>query len=205
MALPTRRRIGLYGGSFDPVHLAHLSLARGALQSLALDELRFIPAGQPWQKPARLAPAADRLVMLKLALADSDWRDARYVVDACELERTGPSYTIDTVLQLQAARPGAEWFLLIGQDQHARLQTWHRWRELLARVQLAVAERPGTSPEIDPEVAAFGHHPVVMPPSTISSSALRQQLVAGEGISTLVPAAVASYIDSHQLYRLGAG
>ena len=205
MATCAARRIGLYGGSFDPVHLAHLSFARCALQSLALDELRFVPAGQPWQKPGRLAPAADRVAMLKLALADPRWADPRWVIDPCELERLGPSYTIDTVLQLQAAEPGADWFLLIGQDQHARLHTWHRWRELLPRVQLAVAERPGSAPDIDPEVAAFGHHPVAMPPSTISSSALRQQLAAGEGISTLVPAAVASYIDSHQLYRHGAG
>jgi nicotinate-nucleotide adenylyltransferase len=196
----TGRRIGLYGGSFDPVHCAHLALADSALDALALDELRWIPAGVPWQRPHLLAPAEHRLAMLELALADPQWADPRFLIDRCELERSGPSYTIDTVLQLQAAQPGQCWFLLIGQDQHARLHTWHRWRELLGRVKLAVAVRPGVRRTLDPEVLAAGHHALPMLPQDLSGTALRERIAAGEPIAGLVPVAVAGYIDSHRLY-----
>lgn len=125
MSLANRRprRIGLYGGSFDPVHRAHLALARCALDELALDELRWVPAGQPWQKPRTLTDAVHRLAMLRLAIADPAVGDPRHVIDTRELEHEGPNYTIDTVEAMQAAEPGAEWFLLIGQDQHAGMPT----------------------------------------------------------------------------------
>lgn len=199
------RRIGLFGGSFNPVHRAHLALARRALDDLALDELRWLPAGQPWQKPDGLAPAAHRLAMVRLAVADPAWGDPRFVVDDLELHREGPSYTIDTVEALQRREPGADWRLLIGQDQHAGLTRWHRWRDLLARVRLAVAARPGVVRPVDPEVAAFGHDPITLPADDVSSTAVRTAVAQGRPVSDLVPAAVAGYIDSHQLYRPGRG
>jgi nicotinate-nucleotide adenylyltransferase len=201
---PPGRRIGLYGGSFDPVHNAHLALAAVALDQLGLDELRWVPAGQPWQKMRRLAAAEHRLAMLALALQG----EPRYTIDRCEIDRSGPSYTIDTVQAMQAAEPGAQWFLLIGGDQFAGLHTWHRWTELLQRVTLAVAARPGALPEVDPAVAQAARVMLQMPPSTVSSTDIRRIAAAGsssQGLVPLVPAAVAGYIDLHHLYRGNTG
>jgi nicotinate-nucleotide adenylyltransferase len=198
------RRIGLYGGGFDPVHRAHLALARIALDELPLDELRWVPTGQAWHKARVLSEPLHRVAMLRLAIADPEAGDPRYRIDTSETEREGPSYTIDTVEALQAREPGAEWFLLIGQDQHAGLHTWQRWRELLARVTLAVAQRPGVVVALDPAVAAAGHLALSMPPTPVSSTLLRERLAQGQGIDDLVPPAVASYIALHRLYRPGA-
>ncbi|MDE2453559.1 MAG: nicotinate-nucleotide adenylyltransferase [Burkholderiales bacterium] len=199
----TRRvtRIGLFGGSFDPVHNAHVALARSALDALQLDELRWIPAGQPWQKSRPMTEAAAREAMVRLAIAG----EARFVLDRIEIERPGPSYMADTVEQLQAERPGAEWFLVIGADQYAGLPTWHRWQDLLVRVTLAVAARPGPQPVIDPRVLASARRSVPLPPLDISSTDLRRRLAAGADISTLVPPEVARYIDQHRLYRAATG
>lgn len=201
----TSRRIGLFGGSFNPVHRAHLALARQALNELGLDELRWLPAGQPWQKPEGLAPAEHRLAMVRLAVADPVLGDPRHVVDDLELRRTGPSFTIDTVEALQQREPDARWVLLIGQDQHAGLTSWHRWRDLLDRVRLAVAARPGVGRPVDPDVAARGHDTISLPPDDVSSTAVRTAVAQGRPVSALVPAAVAGYIESHQLYRPGRG
>ncbi len=137
------RRVGLFGGSFDPPHLAHRALGDLALSHLGLDELRWLPAGQPWQKAARvLAARAHRLAMLQLLLAG----EPRFVIDERELDRAGPTYTIDTVREYAAEHPGTELLLVIGQDQYGRFDTWREWRELLERVTLAVAGRDGNSP-----------------------------------------------------------
>ena len=197
-------RIALFGGGFDPVHNAHLALARTALDELALDQLRWVPTGQPWHKPVRLAPAEHRLAMLQLALADPAATDARWRIEACELTRTGPSYTLDTVELMQAREPGHDWFLVIGQDQHERLHNWHRWHDLLQRVTLAVAARPGSAAQLATEVAAHGHRTIHLPPMEVSSSAVRQRIAEGLAITGLVPAAVAGYIESHRLYRYPA-
>ncbi len=201
----TSRRIGLFGGSFDPVHIAHLTLARSALADLDLDELRWIPAGQPWQKSRQLAEPQHRVAMIALAIDDPQSGDARFKLETCEIDRPGPSYTIDTVLELQQREPGQQWFLLIGQDQYAGLHSWHRWRELLDWVRIAVAFRPGASVEVDEEVARYGFERLQMPPVELSSTLLRDRLTDGKAITDLVPAAVAGYIDSHRLYRTAAG
>ena len=199
------RRIGLFGGSFDPVHIAHLTLAHSALADLALDDLRWIPAGQPWQKSRQLAEPKHRARMIELAIADPHLGDPRFRLETCELERPGPSYTIDTVLALQQREPGQQWFVLIGQDQYAGLHSWYRWRDLLDHVRIAVALRPGASLEIDMEVARHGFERLHMPPVELSSTLLRERLAANQPIIDLVPAAVAGYIDSHRLYRTPAG
>jgi nicotinate-nucleotide adenylyltransferase len=190
-------RVGLFGGSFDPVHDAHLALAGRALDQLKLDEVRWIPAGQPWQKSGRLAPAEDREAMVRLAIAG----EPRFVLDRIELERTGETYTLDTVRALQAAEPGTEWFLLLGQDQYSTLHTWRDWPELLSRVTLAIANRPGERPAADPQVARAPHHLVALPPMDVSSTDVRQRVATGESIANLVPEAVRRYIETRGLYR----
>lgn len=190
-------RIGLFGGSFDPVHNAHLALAAEALATLALDELRWIPTGEAWQKARALSAAAHREAMLRLALAGAP----RYLLDRSELERPGPSYTLDTVRALQAARPQAQCFLLIGADQYAGLHTWVGWQELLARVVLAVANRPGPPRPVHPQVLRQPHRVVPLAMLDISSTEVRRRVAAGLDIAALVPPAVARYIAEHSLYR----
>ena len=192
------KRIGLFGGSFDPVHDAHVALARLAVRHLALDELRWLPAGRPWQKAHRaLAPDVHRIAMLRLAISG----EPRFLLDARELHRAGPSFTIDSVIELQAEQPSAQWFLVIGQDQHARLHTWHRWPELLSRVTLAVAPRAGENAQPSPQVAALAHAEVALPAMPVSATDIRERVARGEGIDGLVPPAVARYIDQHHLYH----
>ncbi len=190
-------RIGIFGGTFDPVHNAHVALARTALDSMQLDELRWIPAGQPWQKLRVISSAAHRVAMLRLAIAG----EPRYVLDRIETERDSASFTLDTVRTLQGARPGQQWFLIIGADQYAGLHTWRHWQELFALVTLAVAARPGEAPPVHAEVAAMAHQVVPLPMMDISSTHIRARVAAGLAIDHLVPAAVASYIDQHLLYR----
>ena len=191
------RRVGLFGGSFDPVHNAHVALARTALDQLALDELRWIPVGRPWQKARRLAPAADREAMVRLAIAG----EPRFRLDRIELRRHGPTFTLDTVRELAAAEPGTEWVLILGQDQYASLHTWRDWRELLGMVTLAIANRPDAEPAVNAQIANVPHHMVNLPMMDVSSTEVRRRVAAGESIASLVPPAVASYIERRQLYR----
>ena len=193
-------RIGLLGGSFDPVHLAHLALARCALDALRLDGIRWIPAGDPWQKRSRApSPAADREAMLRLAIAG----EPRYAVERCELERAGPSYTVDTVAELRAREPGVEWFLIVGQDQWARFDTWHRWQDVLRDVTIAVAGRAGEAPCAPAAVMAENPRvvEVPLPAMAVSSTDIRARAAAGLPLDALVPAAVAGYIERRRLYR----
>lgn len=194
------KRVGLFGGTFDPPHRAHVELARTALSALRLDEVRWIPAGAPWQKSRALTPPADRETMVRLAIEG----ESRFVLDRCELQRSGPSFTLDTVREFQRSEPGCEWVLLIGHDQYAGLHTWRDWQELLGRVTLAVANRPGVDTPPDPLVQAFPHQVVPLPMLDISSTDIRARVARGEPIADLVPPAVARYIDHHHLYRKDA-
>lgn len=204
-SLMPRRRIGLMGGSFDPVHAGHLALAETALSHLALDEVRWVPAGQAWQKARSLTAGHHRLAMLKLAVQ----HEPRFVVDPIEVDRPGPSYTIDTVRQLQASHQ-ADWFMILGQDQYANLGTWRNWAELLPLVTVAVAGRGRDRPETPVALRAVPHRmlSLPMPAIDVSSSDIRARLALGQSPLTLVPAmvseAVAGYIAHHQLYAPGA-
>lgn len=196
----TRQRIGLFGGSFDPVHDGHLALATSALEHLKLDAVRWVPAGQPWQKADRPLTAGEhRAAMVRLAILGQQ----RFAIDETELRRDGPSYTIDTLDVLHRAMPAAELVLVIGADQYARLHTWYEWRALLSRVTLAVAIRDGGSIRGSPEVQAAWHRvePLPMPPVAISSTQVRERVARGEDIRAMVPTPVARYIELHQLYR----
>jgi nicotinate-nucleotide adenylyltransferase len=196
------RRIGLLGGSFDPPHLAHLALARAALEQLALDELRWLPAGAPWQKQREgrvLAPAADRVAMVNLLVEG----EPRFVVDERELHRAGPSYTIDTLRELHAEQPEAQLWLVLGQDQYARLDTWHDWRGILPLAGLAVAARDGEAVVAPPAVAASPHvsRVISLPAMPHSATEARRLAASGADTSTLVGAPVARYIARHLPYR----
>ena len=199
------RRIGLLGGSFDPPHLAHLALGRLACQALALDELRWLPAGAPWQKAGRqMAGGAHRAAMLAALL----YGEPGQVIDTRELARNGPTYSIDTVRELQAELPGGDWFFILGQDQYARFDTWRDWPELLQRLTLAVAGRAGHAPTPPAALAVVSHRVVALPlpRQDISASDIRRQLAAGAkgaSLAALVGDAVAGYIDQHQPYPRG--
>lgn len=191
------RRIGLLGGTFDPVHNAHVALAHAALAALQLDEVRWVPAGRPWQKDRPITDAVHREAMTRLAIQDTPG----FTLDRIEIERQGASYTLDTVRAFQAHEPGTDWFLVIGQDQYAGLHTWANWQELLSRVTLAVANRPGTPPAVHPDVLHHPHRAVPLPMLDISSTDIRQRVAAGLDITSLVPLEVARYIGSHGLYH----
>jgi nicotinate-nucleotide adenylyltransferase len=193
-------RVGLFGGSFDPVHNAHVALARTALEQLRLDELRWIPVGQPWQKARRLASAADREAMVRLAIVG----EPRFVLDRSELRRGGVSYTLDTVRELVAASPEDERVLILGQDQYASLHTWRDWRELLGLVTLAIANRPGAVLTVNPQIARMAHQTVLLPMMEVSSTEVGRRVAAGESIADLMPEAVAGYIEQRRLYVTGA-
>ena len=191
------RKVGLLGGSFDPVHNAHVALAHAALDALALHEVRWIPAGQPWQKSRAMTAATHREAMVRLAIAE----EPRFVLDRSELQRQGPTYTLETVREMHAAWPGAELTLIIGQDQYAGMHTWHGWQALLGMVQLAVAARPGAERAVNAEVLTIQHRNVPLPMLDISSSDIRQQVARGQNIDHLVPPQVARYIEHQALYR----
>lgn len=198
------RRTGLLGGSFDPVHYAHLGLAQAALQHLDLDLIELLPAAAPWQRQPLGASAAHRLAMLNLAVADV----AQLYINTLELERDGPTYTVDTLRLLGAGEDANHAYTwLLGSDQLANFCTWQGWREIIRRVTLAVARRPGSPlqapAELAAELRAHDRQLLELPftPSTISATAIRQRMAAGLSLEGLTPPAVAQYIHTHSLYR----
>ncbi|MFY0480331.1 nicotinate (nicotinamide) nucleotide adenylyltransferase [Achromobacter marplatensis] len=194
------KRIGLLGGSFDPVHVAHLALAQNALQTLGLAAVHLIPAANPWQRAALHATGEQRCDMLELAIAGHDG----LVVNPIEIERGGPTYTIDT---LRALPRDARYAWLLGADQLANFCTWRNWQDIASLVDLAVATRPGTPLAPPAELATWldqhGRRLEELPfaPMAVSASEIRRRLAAGESTDGLLPPAVAAYIAAHQLYR----
>lgn len=194
------KRIGLLGGSFDPIHLAHMALARTALRELRLAQVQFIPAANPWQRaPLRAAPK-HRLRMIELAIDG----EAGLAVNPIELERGGATYTIDTLRALPA---DVQYVWLLGADQLANFCTWNQWQEIAALVDLAVATRPGSplAPpgELAQWLAAHGRGLQALPfaPMDVSASDIRARLARGESTSGQLPPQVARYIADHGLYQ----
>jgi nicotinate-nucleotide adenylyltransferase len=191
------KRLGLFGGTFDPPHNAHLALARAALDEFVLDELHWIPAGQPWQKARQITAAEHREAMVRLAIDG----ESRFVINRIETQRAGPSFTLDTVRALRLQHEQAELFLIIGADQYAGLHTWRDWQDLLGLVTLAVANRPGPMPPVDAEVLRTPHRVVPLPMQDISATDIRARVARGLPVDSLVPPAVARYIKTNSLYR----
>ena len=185
--------IGIFGGTFDPPHVGHLGVATAAVEQLGLERLLLVPAGEPWQKSdISVTPASHRLAMAKLAAAE----DERFVVDDREIQRVGPSYTIDTVREI-----GERCVLVLGTDAAAGIPTWQGGPELLSLVDLAVVERPGVSQEDVEETLGRAVTLLSMPAVELSATALREHIAAGWSPRFLVPEAVADYITTNGLYR----
>ena len=188
----------MFGGAFDPPHRAHVALARTAVQQLALDRLYVFPTGDAWHKARTLSPAQDRLAMTRLAFAPVP----AVQVDERELRRTGPTYSVDTLRELQVEHPGAQLHLLMGEDQAAGFTRWHAWQEIAALAVLCVAGRGAGEgiaelralPRVRVEV-------LQLPQMPESATEIRARLTSGQDIGDLVEPAVAGYIESHHLYQ----
>lgn len=195
-------RLGLFGGTFDPPHLGHLALAEWARERLRLDRVVFVPAGDPPHKRGRIVTrAATRLAMTELAIAGREC----FALSRIEIDREGPSYTVDTLRALRAAHPGSRWWLLIGEDSLAELSTWKEPEAIVRLATPAVAVRPGSRVRRSPR--AFGR-PVVWldnPPIDVSSSGVRARARRGASIRFLVPDAVERFVVASRLYRGAAG
>ena len=184
------RAIGILGGTFDPVHNAHLAMASAALEELRLDEVLFIPTGAPKYRRPAIASGEHRIAMLRLALAGNE----KFAIDARELAPRASGYTVDTLGALRAELGETDLYLLMGADQYAKLGSWHRPEEVARLASIAVFARPGI--ELDGKVRL-----IPMEPMQVSASEIRARAARGEDLSALVPPAVANYIARHRLYR----
>lgn len=192
------QRLGFFGGTFDPPHLGHLALAEWARERLKLSRVLFVPAGEPPHKRDRdVSPARARLAMTRLAVAGHQG----FEVSPIEVERRGPSFTVDTLRALRARRPGARWFLLLGEDSLADLATWHEPEAIVRLATPVVAARPGTRARRVRR--AFGR-PLTWLDNfgiEVSSSAIRARARRGQSVRFLVPDAVERYLARTGLYR----
>ncbi|WP_345798674.1 nicotinate (nicotinamide) nucleotide adenylyltransferase [Castellaniella sp. MT123] len=194
-------QVGLLGGSFDPVHRAHIVLARAACQALKLERVDLLPAGRPWQRDDLGASPEHRLRMLQLACQD----DPILRINPVELYRPGATYTIDT---LAALPDTAQYTWILGADQLANFCTWHRWRDILHYVRLAVAQRPGATAQPPDELIQAlppgGLVRIPFPPQDVSASAIRQALAKGQAVEAQLDPRVLDYIHAHRLYQYPA-
>ena len=189
------QRIGIFGGSFDPVHHGHLLVAQAAFEELELNRLFFVPAAQsPFKQSTAPSPGPGRAQLLRLALAGRNWCE----VDEQEIRRTGVSYTVDTVRDYAARFAGAELFYLIGADNVAALPQWREAAELARLAEFVVIPRPGEMPGSLP--APFRGRTLRGWPFGVSSSEIRARVKAGKTITHLVPAAVDEAIRNNPLY-----
>ncbi|MEN9383221.1 MAG: hypothetical protein RL323_364 [Pseudomonadota bacterium] len=210
---PKPLRVGMFGGAFDPPHLAHRNLAMAAVQQLGLDVLHIVPTGQAWHKSRPLTPAHHRYAMCQLAFAGLP----QVQLDDREILRSGPTYTIDTLTALSQIYSGAQLFLLLGADQVAALETWHRWPDIANLATLVFAQRElpqsdaktGSVP-VPPNLQWGGTAPIELnfPLQNISATAIRAQVLAAADCSPrlnlLVSDGVARYISEHHLYKTHA-
>lgn len=193
------RRIGLLGGSFDPVHIAHVDLAQAALSSLRLDQVQLIPAANPWQKQRLGASEKHRLAMLKLAIG----AHPNLEINPIEIQRGGATYTYDTVSQLPAQN---QYFWILGTDQLEKFDSWHRWQDILHYVDLAVAQRPGSShcapPKLQQYLQQLGKtlHTIDFAPTPISATLIRNRLQKNQPVTHMLSPQVVRYIQQHNLY-----
>ena len=203
--IQSARKIGVFGGAFDPPHNAHIALAKTALAELGLGTLYVIPTGQAWHKARTLSPAEHRLAMTRLAFQNVPG----VVVDDREINRPGPTFTIDTLLALQLENPGSQLHLLMGADQFAAFEQWHQWREIMKVAIICIAARAQftlATGQFDAQNRRKnGLVMLQMPKMAVSATQIRQLVAGGLGenqaIDDLLPLPVASYIAQHQLYK----
>jgi nicotinate-nucleotide adenylyltransferase len=186
-------RIGIFGGTFDPIHVGHLVVATTVHHALQLDETHVVVAADPWQKdPPPIAPADERYAAVQAAVSDMDV--AGIVADPRELDRGGPTYTVDTVEEFGAD----EVFLVVGYDAAMHLDSWHRVEDLRALVTLVVVNRPRFNEVVD--VPGWKVEVVDIPSIDVSSSMVRERLAAGLPVDGLVPAAAMRVLRKHGRY-----
>lgn len=198
------RRVGVMGGTFDPVHLGHLVAASEVAHRFSLDEVVFVPTGRPWQKDARdVAPAEDRYLMTVIATAS----DPRFRVSRVDVDRPGPTYTVDTLRDLRdeyaAASVDAELFFITGADALTSITSWHDADEVLSLAHLVGVTRPGHALR-DPGLPDGSVTLVEVPALAISSTDCRARVAAGAPIRYLVPGGVVEYVAKRGLYRASA-
>jgi len=198
MARPAR--IGVMGGTFDPIHHGHLVAASEVASAFELDEVVFVPTGQPWQKSDRdVAPAEHRYLMTVVATASNP----RFTVSRVDIDRDGPTYTIDTLRDLSEHRPGAQLFFITGADALAQILSWKDSDELFELAQFIGVTRPGYELS-ESGLPADRVDLQEVPAMAISSSDCRQRVRAGEPVWYLVPDGVVQYISKHRLYAASA-
>jgi nicotinate-nucleotide adenylyltransferase len=201
---PPAERLGILGGTLDPPHVGHLWLATLAADALGLDRVLFMPASQPPHKRGRrMSSAADRLLMTRLAIAGAP----AFELCPLEMERTGPSYTVDSVADLLRRYEGSTLYLLMAADTLAQIDTWREPDRLLGMIEWAVGPRPGSPlPERSELRARFGRqasriHLLEGPSLDVSASEIRRRVAAGRAIRYLVPVAVEEHVARRGLYR----
>ena len=207
LAATGARRVGVFGGAFDPPHIAHVALAEAAIGQFDLAALHIVPTGQAWHKARALSEPEHRLAMARLAFGHLE----RAVVDGRELHRAGPTFTIDTLRALQDENPDCQLCLFMGADQFAAFEQWHQWRAILEIAIICIAERTGsvsTQARFDQFVPRNNRFfTLKLPLMPVSATFIRQALTLGaataEEIAQWVPQAVARYISLHHLYRPG--
>ncbi|MDY3982754.1 MAG: nicotinate-nucleotide adenylyltransferase [Veillonellaceae bacterium] len=198
------KRIGVFGGTFNPIHIGHLMIAEIATQTFGLDYTLFIPAHVPPHKACDIAPAEARYEMTRLAIADND----KFKISDIELRRDGPSYTVDTIHSLKKLyEAGTAFYFICGTDSIRDLPTWKYNKELLQEVYFIGATRPDGSAVIDDTIAYFGDlgrqkiYRLVVPELEVSGTDLRQRIRQGKTVRYIVPDLVIQYIEAHGLYR----
>ncbi len=192
----------MLGGTFDPVHVGHLVVAVWAREELQLDRVLLVVANDPWQKRGRacMAPAEDRYAMVRAALEGLVGIEASRL----EIDRGGPSYTVDTLRALAAEEPSAERFLIVGADLVPQLPSWHEAEALASLATVVVATRPGAEPQGAP-LPGLRIRELAVPRLEVSSSALRARLAKGASVDVLVPAGALRVIRSRGLYQRSPG
>jgi len=189
-------KVGLLGGTFDPIHCGHLQAASNARASLALDSVLFVPASVPPHRAAPVASVHDRFAMVALATAGCPY----FVPSDVELARGGPSYTADTLEQLRERRPGDSFVLVVGHDAFDEIGSWKDTARLFTLCDVAVVGRPGSAGALA-DLRGATVHTVAGTELPISASEIRRRCAAGEGLADLVPVSVAEYIAKRGLYR----
>ncbi len=195
-------KLGILGGTFDPIHAGHIAAARFAMECAHLDRLLFIPTGRPPHRAAALAPEDDRLAMVRLATED----EPRFEVSDMEIKRGGLSYTSATMAELHRTHPDDELFLILGWDAARLFRTWHEPDRVASLASVVILGRPGTEPPTPSEMTALGLRPERVikcfgGTPDISGSALRGEIAAGRPVTGKLPAPVERYIAERGLYR----